>query len=521
MRASVLQRRYWHIADIPLVVNEWSPDTALDPPDLSAMPIWIDLKGVPSLLFSHKALKCLSRAAGKFVKLHPYTERCTRLDVARVLVEVNLNKPLVEKISCLDKDGATVMIEVCYPWLPPKCNVCNAWGHQGSNCKRITVLQKDKEVEVPKEDAGVSDVVINGDGTVRYDLNTNRNVVTELLQELEGLPPALGSNIVGDISREAFEKGNTSCSDGLEAATQDWAVVGRIDPNLVTSEVPKAVESLDGVQGQNDVLISPSRFSVLALEGIGEDVTNEEEELEEGEVIADLLTEDTKLKDPARTGRFRPGPSLKLSKQLPARSKDLRLKTLKYDMRLLNKTHYGDLPARTKEAFEEMCRCQNMVLLDPNPLLNLAGTFEASVVVTFMIYMRVSRIFRCRRKIKGGIRFFGNMQRTLIKRSSHRLAGSLCGRRINPDWSLTLQFVTNNNLQLMDKILLKMVFQTCVYYMWKERNERRHQRGFRTVDQAIRIVDKAIRNRISSLRYGPVHRFAGLLQRWFEVFDRP
>lgn len=101
-----------------------------------------------------------------------------------------------------------------------------------------------------------------------------------------------------------------------------------------------------------------------------------------------------------------------------------------------------------------------------------------------------------------------------------RLAGSLCGRRINPDWSLTLQFVTNNNLQLMDKILLKMVFQTCVYYMWKESNERRHQRGFRTVDQAIRIVDKAIRNRISSLRYGPVHRFAGLLQHWLEVFDR-
>ncbi|KAH0936951.1 hypothetical protein HID58_004412 [Brassica napus] len=74
--------------------------------------------------------------------------------------------------------------------------------------------------------------------------------------------------------------------------------------------------------------------------------------------------------------------------------------------------------------------------------------------------------------------------------------------------------------KLMDKILLKMVFQTCVYYMWKESNERRHQRGFRTVDQAIRIVDKAIRNRISSLRYGPVHRFAGLLQHWLEVFDR-
>ena len=34
-----------------------------------------------------------------------------------------------------------------------------------------------------------------------------------------------------------------------------------------------------------------------------------------------------------------------------------KLKLLKYDMRMLNKTHYGDLPNRTKQAFEEMCRC--------------------------------------------------------------------------------------------------------------------------------------------------------------------
>ena len=189
------------------------------------------------------------------------------------------------------------------------------------------MLQKDKEVEVPREDAVVGDVVITGDGIVRYDLNTNRNVVTELLQELEGLPPALGSNVVGDVSQEAFEKGNTSHSAGLEVATQDWALVGRIDPNLVVSEVPKAVEGLDGALGRNDVVISPSRFSVLALEEIEEDGANEEEDLEEGEVVADFPIEETKMKDPARTGRFRPGPSLKLSKQLPARSKDLKVKT--------------------------------------------------------------------------------------------------------------------------------------------------------------------------------------------------
>ena len=36
-------------------------------------------------------------------------------------------------------------------------------------------------------------------------------------------------------------------------------------------------------------------------------------------------------------------------------------------MRALNKTHYGDLPARNKQAYEELCNCQNNLLQDPSP----------------------------------------------------------------------------------------------------------------------------------------------------------
>lgn len=54
-----------------------------------------------------------------------------------------------------------------------------------------------------------------------------------------------------------------------------------------------------------------------------------------------------------------------------------KLKLLKYEMRMLNKTQYGDLPNRTKLAFEEMCRCQNLVLIDPTPVTFVAAA-EAS-----------------------------------------------------------------------------------------------------------------------------------------------
>ena len=43
------------------------------------------------------------------------------------------------------------------------------------------------------------------------------------------------------------------------------------------------------------------------------------------------------------------------------------LKQLKEPLRTLNKTHYEDLPARTKQAYEELCECQNIVLQDPSP----------------------------------------------------------------------------------------------------------------------------------------------------------
>lgn len=74
MRARVLKRRYWYIADVPLAVCVWNPETAQSPLDLTAMPLWVDFKGVPRHLYSQKGLSFLSLAAGKFVKLHPQTE---------------------------------------------------------------------------------------------------------------------------------------------------------------------------------------------------------------------------------------------------------------------------------------------------------------------------------------------------------------------------------------------------------------------------------------------------------------
>ncbi|KAG2252122.1 hypothetical protein Bca52824_082258 [Brassica carinata] len=67
-RSRVLSRKFWHISEVPLMVGVWTPETASSPPDLSAMPLWVDLANVPGYLYSKKGLSFLSRTAESSLK---------------------------------------------------------------------------------------------------------------------------------------------------------------------------------------------------------------------------------------------------------------------------------------------------------------------------------------------------------------------------------------------------------------------------------------------------------------------
>lgn len=75
-------------------------------------------------------------------------------------------------------NGDTVELEVCYPWLPPKCEVCRQWGHKGPECsaKNITILQKDTSSAL---------TIVEGGGNQA----SQQNPVADLLQELEEFTP--------------------------------------------------------------------------------------------------------------------------------------------------------------------------------------------------------------------------------------------------------------------------------------------------------------------------------------------
>ena len=94
------------------------------------------------------------------------------------------------------------------------------------------------------------------------------------------------------------------------------------------------------------------------------------------------------------------------------------------------------------------------------------------------------------------------------------LVGYLLGSHVNPDWSITIASLQSTRRKEIEACLLKLAFQARIYSLWRERNSRRHQGHPQSAAHMVRIIDKLIKNRISSLRYGRPSFNSDMMQRW-------
>lgn len=134
-REAILSRNMWNIAGHPMFVAPWSPDFSPDSPPISSAIVTVELRGVPYLLFNKESLGRIATAVGKPIALAPETARKENFEVAKILVRINLLKDLPSRVVSGFSDGREIDIEVSYPWLPPKCAVCNQFGHETSLCR--------------------------------------------------------------------------------------------------------------------------------------------------------------------------------------------------------------------------------------------------------------------------------------------------------------------------------------------------------------------------------------------------
>ncbi|KAL0788115.1 LOW QUALITY PROTEIN: hypothetical protein Bca101_004361 [Brassica carinata] len=133
-REVLLSRTCWNIGGLPMFVAPWSPDYSPDEPPLTTAIVPVEIRNVPYLLFNRESLSRIATAVGKPDSLAPETERKENFEVAKLYVRVDLTMPLPSRIISGFSNGREVEIDVSYPWLPVKCDVCKKFGHSSVKC---------------------------------------------------------------------------------------------------------------------------------------------------------------------------------------------------------------------------------------------------------------------------------------------------------------------------------------------------------------------------------------------------
>ena len=96
-----------------------------------------------------------------------------------------------------------------------------------------------------------------------------------------------------------------------------------------------------------------------------------------------------------------------------------------------------------------------------------------------------------------------------------KMVGSLFEADPDPGWNTTQSHVMTRSYDRLTFILLRLVLQVTVYYIWRERNERKHHTSSKTFDQLAKVINKTVRDQITSTKYPTNPRLHGLMNRWF------
>ncbi|GKC05494.1 retrotransposon protein, putative, ty1-copia subclass, partial [Tanacetum coccineum] len=144
----MLENGPWFIRNNLLIMKKWHPDENLLKEDVSIVPVWVKLYGVPVTAFSEDGLSSIATKLGTPLMLDSYTsDMCMqswgRSSYARVMVELKANVELKDNIVVAMPKFTRVGYYTCnvrveYEWKPPRCSSCKGFGHAHEECTMNT-----------------------------------------------------------------------------------------------------------------------------------------------------------------------------------------------------------------------------------------------------------------------------------------------------------------------------------------------------------------------------------------------
>ncbi|XP_062085930.1 uncharacterized protein LOC133792036 [Humulus lupulus] len=130
----------------PVIVRPWSSD--LDAVKLIRyVPLWIRLHDLGLQYWGNKCLSALVSTVGKPIMVDQYTRDRSRIQFARILVEMDITDAPPRMIQFLNENGQLVEQGIDYEWLPVKCKTCLGYGHIMADCRKGEVEKKVRNIE--------------------------------------------------------------------------------------------------------------------------------------------------------------------------------------------------------------------------------------------------------------------------------------------------------------------------------------------------------------------------------------
>ena len=124
--SDVLEQGPWLLSVRPLVLKKWSRGLKLTKDSLDRIPIWAHFHNIPLEFWSEEGLSRIASAVGRTLYGDAATESCSRINFAKICVEVQADQTLIDSFDVLfpDEQGisSSCSIKVSYPWKPPSCS---------------------------------------------------------------------------------------------------------------------------------------------------------------------------------------------------------------------------------------------------------------------------------------------------------------------------------------------------------------------------------------------------------------
>lgn len=136
-RLAVLKGGPYLVFGRPLILKEMPEFFDFNLAEICKVPVWIKLPNLPLRCWSLKSLSKIASMVGKPLQSDMLTSSMARLSYARILIELDLRKPLRDHIAVSLPNGVLIDQEIIYETLPKFCSHCHVMGHLEAFCSKV------------------------------------------------------------------------------------------------------------------------------------------------------------------------------------------------------------------------------------------------------------------------------------------------------------------------------------------------------------------------------------------------